>query len=149
LTGGKIFLSLQDLCALQMAKFRGPPIHACGNDRQCRLEFRVPVALHDLRAERGRLKAKVLADHLFNARVEVCVGPYSAAQFSHADAPLYAIEPFDRASKFIEHQGQLQTESYRFRVDAVAAPDHWSKLELDGSSRDYPTQFAQVPKQEI
>src|SRR4029450_4147325 len=59
LTCGKVFLSLQDLCSLQMPKLRGPPIHACGNEGQCRLEFRVPVALYDLCAERGRFKAKV------------------------------------------------------------------------------------------
>ena len=113
-----------------MAKLRGPTIDARGNERQSRLEFRVAVALNDLCAERGWLETEVFAHSFLDPWIKVRVCPDGSAQFSNADARLNAIQPFNRTSEFIEHQRQLQTEGHRFRVDAVAAPDHRSELEL-------------------
>ena len=58
------------------------------DEREDRLELRVPVALDDLRAERRRLQAEPLADALLHARIEVRVRADRAAQFAHADARL-------------------------------------------------------------
>ena len=52
-----------------------------------------------------------------------------AAYFTDANALTCLSETFLRASEFIEHKRELQTECDRLRVHAMAPPDHRGHFE--------------------
>jgi hypothetical protein len=68
LAGGERFLGFENFRALQVAEFDGPSLDARADEGECGLEFRVEVALDDLRGDGGGTQAKFPADISLDAR---------------------------------------------------------------------------------
>ena len=128
LSFGEKFLHLENFGALQMTEFGGPAVNGTGGEREDGHEFRVAVALDDLRGECGGLKSELGADLLFDARIEMRTRADRAAQFAHGDALAHFDEAFAHAAEFVIHQRHLEAEGDRLGVDAVAAPHHGREL---------------------
>ena len=58
-------------------------------------------------------------------------------------------EPFFGAAEFVEHQRELQPESDRLRVNAVAPADHRRHFETPRLVRDDLAQLLQVLREKI
>src|SRR2546423_9327708 len=97
----KKFFHFQNFGALQMPKFRRPPVDARRDQRQRSTEFGVPVPLDDLRRNLRRVQPKSLANLLLNDRIEVRVSSDGAAKLADTNALLRLPEPLFRPPKFI------------------------------------------------
>ena len=80
------FLRLQHFGALQMAEFRRPAFDARADQRQDADEFRVQIALDDLRGDGRRAQAQFLADAGFHPRRKMRAGADGAGKFAHRHA---------------------------------------------------------------
>ena len=76
--------------------------------------------------------------------IEVGMGADGAGELADPDALAHLEEPLDGAAEFVIHQGQLQAEGDRLRMDAVAAADHRDVLEFAGPPGDGRAQMVQV-----
>jgi hypothetical protein len=72
-----------------------------------------------------------------------------AGKLAHAIRSLRFFEPLLGAAKFVVHQRELQAESDRLRVNAVAAADHRRVFEFHRPPCDHRPQFPQVGEQKI
>ena len=106
------------------------------------------VALDNLSGQCCGLETEFLADNSLNSRIEVRMRANGSANLANAHAFAHLGETLGRPRKLIEHQRQLQSESDRLSVNAVAAADHRGKLMLDGASCDDVTQVIQIVEQD-
>ena len=86
------------------------------------------VALDNLRGNGRGPQAEFLADGGLDARRQVRAGADCAGEFADGGDFAGAFEAFERAAKFIVHERQLEAESRRFAVDAVAAANAGREL---------------------
>ena len=144
---GEKLLHLENFGALQMTELRRPAVDGTGGQRQHCHKLRMPVALHDLRGQRGGLESEFLADFFFDARIEVGAGADGAAEFAYGDTFAHLDETFAHAAEFVVHQRHFQSEGHRFGMDAVAAAHHGRKLVgprlLGGGGPDFIDAFDQ------
>ena len=82
---GKKFFGFQNFGALQMAELRRPTFDARADERECADELGVDVALDDLRGDRRRTQAELLANERFDLRREMRAGADRAGKFSDGD----------------------------------------------------------------
>ena len=132
-----------------MAELHRPAFHARADQRERVHEFRVQVALHDLRGDGRGHKAEFFADKIFHARRQMRVRADRAGKFADGDNLAGAFEAFERAGKFIVHQRHFQTERRRFAVDAVAAADAGREFVLLRAPGDDGQKFFHVGDQNV
>ena len=129
----EILLHLEHLGALQVAEFRRPAIDAGSDECEIGHELRMAVALQDLGGKRGGLEIQALANDPLDLGIKVGVGSHGSADFSDSDALAHFAQALEAAGELIIHEGHLEAEADRFRMDAVAAADHGSELEFVGT----------------
>ena len=105
--------------------------------RQRGHELGVDVALDNLRGNGRRTETQLFADISLDARREMRAGADRAGKFADGGGFADAFEAFQRAAKFVVHQGQLEAERGRFGMDAVAAANAgrefvFARLRRDG-----------------
>ena len=120
-----------------MPKLGGPAIDARSDQGKRGAEFGVPIALNDLRGQHRRFKSELFTNLPFNFGIEMRMRSDRAAQFPHANTFGSLRQPFECASKLVEHQRKFQTKSDRFRMNAVTAADHGCELVPPRLFRDY------------
>src|SRR6516165_6288715 len=95
--------------------------------------MRMAVALNHLRGDWRHLKAKTLANLLFNFRAEMCRIADGAGDFSVGHAAGGFAEAGDVALVFREPVGDFQAKCDGFGVNAVRSANLWGVLELMGA----------------
>src|SRR2546421_12028935 len=134
------FFHFENFWSLQMAKLGCPTIDARSDHGQRSHEFCMPIALHDLGRECGRLQTKLFADRTLDRRIDMRMRADSTTDFSHTNPLANLSQTFFRAAKFVEHEREFQTESDWFRMNTMTPPDHGRHLvatRLDGDCRSY------------
>ena len=147
LAGTEKLLHFQHFGPLQMSQLRGPAIDARSDQRERRGKFRVPIALDDLGGKFRGLQPELCANVTLDPRIEMRVCADGAAQFADADALQCLRQPFLGPAEFVEHERELQPESDRLRVNAVAPANHRRHLVTPGLVADDAAQFADVFQQ--
>ena len=112
-------------------------------------EFRVKVALDDLRGDGCGHQAELFADEIFHDRRQVCVRADRAGKFADGDNLAGAFETFERAGKLVVHQRHFQTERCRLAMNTVASTDAWREFVLLGAPGDDGQKFFDVGDQNI
>ena len=102
------------------------------------------ITLNDLSRDVRRLQPESFTDGTFDCRIQMCMGADRAAEFAHANPFPGLRQSLLGPTKFVEHQGQLQPERDRLRVNAVAAANHRRHLESARLRSDCRSQFSQI-----
>ena len=121
---GEILLHLEHLGALEVAELGGPAVDRTRCQCEHSHELGMPVALHDLRGQRGRFQPELVADLFFDTRIEMRAGSDGAAQLAHRHARAHLHQAFAQAAEFVIHESHLEPERDGLRVDAMAASHH-------------------------
>ena len=99
------------------------PINASDAD-----EFRVQIALHDLRGDRRGAQPQFLADKRLHPRRKMRAGADRAGKFAHGHRFSRRFQALQRAAKFVVHQRHFQPKGGRLGMNAVAAANHRREL---------------------
>ena len=134
---------------LQMPQLGGPAIDAGRNERESGGKFRVPIALDDLCGKFRRLQPELLANVPLDPWVEVRMRANGPAQFANADTSECLQETFFGSGEFVEHERELQSESDRLGVNAMAPADHRRHFVTPRLVGHNAPQFADVLEQDL
>ena len=146
---GEELLHLEHFGPLEVTKLRRPAIDARRDQRQRRAKLRVAIALDDLRGDVRGLQSELLTNRAFDRRIQMRMRADRAAEFSDADPFLGLRQSFLRPPEFVEHQGELEPEGDRLRMNAVAAADHRRHLESARLRGDRGPQVGQILRREF
>ena len=122
------FLGLEHFGALEMAEFHRPAFDARADQRQRGLEFGMNIPLHHLRGDGRGAEPKLLANIRFHARRKMRAGADGPGNLADGDNLVDTFEAFQRTAELIMHQGQLEAEGGRLRMNAMAAADARGEL---------------------
>ena len=132
-----------------MAKLLRPAFDAAADEGQRGDEFRVAVALQDLRGNGGGAQAQLAANGGFDFGIEIGVRADRAGNFAHADGLARRAQARRRAPEFIIHQRHFEAEGGGFRVNAVAAANHGRIGMAGGLRRDGRAEFFHFGQQHV
>src|ERR1043166_5243396 len=104
----------------------------------------MPVPLNDLSGQRCRRDSEFGANVAFDGGIEMGMGPDRATQLPDSNAFRCLSETLFRATKFIEHQAELQSECDRLGMDPMTASNHRCRLELARLNRNRRSQLFQI-----
>ena len=108
-----------------------------GDDGQSGHVKGVPVALDDLRGNRGHLQPQPLADALFVFRLQVGGVADRPGKLAHPHLLGRQVEALQVAAHLRIPVRQLQAEGNGLGVDAVGAADHRRVLEFEGAAAEH------------
>src|ERR1035437_9875757 len=149
LADGESLFGFENFGALQMAEFDGPTLDARADEGARGLEFRVDVALHDLRGDGRGTQAELFADKIFHTRRQVRASSDGTGKFADGNNFAGALKTFERPTKFVVHQSHFQTERGRFAVDAVTATDAGREFMLLRAAGDDGQQLLHVGDEDV
>src|SRR5262245_54917835 len=145
----EIFLQLQNLGSLQVAKFCCPAVNARCDYRQLRTECSMAITLNNLRRKTVRLQPKSSTNLFLNFGIKMGMSPDGSAEFSDRDfRSCGSHSPFG-APEFVIHQSHLQAKRDWLSVDPVASADHGNVLVFPGFERHLCPEVANIVKQDI
>ena len=123
LSGFEFFLRFADFRALPMPNLQREFFQRRRDYSQRRKIFGVTVALNDLRRNRREADSEFRANSLFNVRVEMRECPDRARNFADRNRFFSLFKPFFVPFHFGEPERESHSETRRFGVYAVRAPD--------------------------
>src|SRR6266446_1883351 len=111
-----------------MAEFCRPTLDAGAHQCERTNKLGVQVALNDLRGNWRRAQAQLPAVEGLDFRRQMRARADGAGQFADRYGLASDLKAFERAAKFVIHQRQLQAESGRLGMNAMAAANHGREL---------------------
>jgi hypothetical protein len=94
-------------------------------------------------------QSEFLANVALDPRVKMCMGADGAAQFADSDTPECLREALFGPAEFVEHKRELQPESDRLGVNAMAPANHRRHFVTPGLVGHNAPQFADVFQQDL
>ena len=135
LAGPEGLLELGDLRVLEVAHLGREALDRAARDRQRREERGVPVALHDLGADRVRRQPQRRECLCLDLRTELRVGADGAGDLARRDVVRWRPEAASTVAVELERPaGELEAEGDRLGVDRVRPAHHHGAGVLPGPS---------------
>ena len=147
LAGGKRFLDLKNLGALQMAQLGRDPVERAADQRQGREKGGVPVTRDHLGGNGFRHQPQARTNSRFDRRIDIGIGANRPRDFADRNLAPGLLQAILVAFHLGEPVGDFKTKGNRLGMHAVAAADHDRVPMFPGAAPQHVEQGIQVGQQ--